>query len=56
MDALKWKVIEDFNKFLSRLEYGYVDDYSHIIDTISFIYNFNKFDKPDNIYEYLLNN
>lgn len=59
MDAiieLKKKAIKDFQKFLNRLELGYVDDYSTILNTISFIQTCRYFDKPDKIYEFLINN
>ena len=59
MDAiaeLKKKGIKDFQKFLKRLEVGYVDDYSMILNTISFIQTCQYFDKPNKIYEFLMNN
>lgn len=59
MDAignLKLKVIENFNKFLKRLNKGYIDDYSMILHQISFIQTCQYFDKIDGIYEFLINN
>lgn len=56
VDALKKKAIKDFQKFLKRLEVGYVDDYSMILNIISFIQTCQYFDRPNKIYEFLMNN
>ena len=56
VDALKKKAIKDFQKFLKRLEVGYVDDYSMILNIISFIQTCQYFDKPNKIYEFLMTN
>lgn len=53
---LKKKVIKDFDKFLKRLNKGYVEDYSMILHQISFIQTCQYFDKIDGIYEFLMNN
>jgi hypothetical protein len=37
VDALKQKIIDEFEKFLKRLQLGYVDDYKKILHEISFI-------------------
>jgi len=37
VDALKIKVIKDFENFLLSLNRGYQKDYSMILDTIMFI-------------------
>lgn len=59
MDAiskLKLKTIKDFNMFLNRANKGYILDYTIILHQISFIQIYQKFDKLDGIYEYLMNN
>lgn len=52
----KLRVIKDFNKFLVRLNKGYVDNYDMILHRISFIQTCQYFDKLDGIYEFLMNN
>lgn len=56
VDALKQSVVRDFQKFLDRLELGYVDNYDMIIHKISFIQNQDKFEHIGKVYEYLINN
>ena len=59
MDAitnLKLNIIKDFDKFLSRLNKGYVEDYSMILNKISFIQTYQYFDEINGIYEFLINN
>lgn len=59
MDAitnLKKKVIKDFNKFLIRLNKGYIDNYDMILHQISFIQTCQYFENIDGIYEFLMNN
>lgn len=53
---LKKKVIKDFDKFLRRLNKGYIDNYDMILHEISFIQTCQYFDKIDGIYEFLMNN
>ena len=53
---LKKKVIKDFNKFLVRLNKGYVDNYDMILHEISFIQICQHFDRIDYMYEFLMNN
>lgn len=53
---LKLKVIKDFDKFLKRLNKGYIEDYDMILHQISFIQTCQYFDKIDGIYEFLMNN
>ena len=57
MDALKDKVIKDFQKFLLQLNRGYKTEYQHILNSILFIENYYDLDlhKKDYIYEYLMN-
>lgn len=56
VDALKDKVINDFFRFLSRLEVGYVDDYQHILFTIAFIESQHIYENSQQIKEFILNN
>ena len=56
MANLKLKVIKDFDKFLKRLNKGYIDNYDMILHQISFIQTCQYFDKIDGIYEFLMNN
>lgn len=59
MDAItnmKLKIIKDFDILLKRLNIGYQDDYSSILDKITFIQTYPSLDKIDPIYEYLINN
>lgn len=53
---LKLNIIKDFDKFLSRLNKGYVEDYSMILNKISFIQTYQYFDEINGIYEFLINN
>ena len=55
VDAIKLKVIKDFEKFSKRLYSGYRDDYSVIMDEINFIENYEHLDNQQTIFEYLLN-
>lgn len=57
MDALKDKVIKDFQRFLLQLNRGYKTEYSNILDSIMFIENYSDLNIPhiDYIYEYLMN-
>ena len=53
---MKLKVIKDFDILLKRLNIGYQDNYSSILDKITFIQTYPSLDKIDPIYEYLINN
>ena len=53
---LKLNIIKDFDKFLSRLNKGYVEDYSMILNKISFIQTYQYLDEINGIYEFLINN
>lgn len=57
MDALKDKVIKDFQIFLLQLNRGYKTEYSNILDSIMLIENYSDLNLPhlDYIYEYLMN-
>lgn len=61
MDALsklKSNAITRFQKFLKRLNKGYVDDYSMILHEIAFIQIYSNLDKSliPLLYEYFINN
>ena len=61
MDALsklKSNTITRFQKFLKRLNKGYVDDYSMILHEIAFIQIYSNLDKSliPLLYEYFINN
>ena len=56
MANLKLKVIKDFDKFLKRLNKGYIENYDMILHQISFIQTCQYFYKIDGIYEFLMNN
>ena len=59
MDAisnLKLKVIKDYDKWLSRLNIGYKDNYDFILHEISFIQSYDSLDNIDRIYEFLISN
>jgi hypothetical protein len=57
VDALKDKVIKDFQIFLLQLNRGYKTEYSNILDSIMLIENYSDLNLPhlDYIYEYLMN-
>jgi hypothetical protein len=53
---LKLKVIKDYDKWLSRLNIGYKDNYDFILHEISFIQSYDSLDNIDRIYEFLISN
>lgn len=53
---LKEKVVQDFEKWLYRLSYGHMDEYCHIINSISLIEAWNHIDNIYPIYEKLIIN
>lgn len=58
MDAianLKLNIIYNFNQFLDRLNSGYVDDYSYILDQIAFIDSYSSLDNINTLVEFLMN-
>lgn len=56
VDAIKKSVIEDFKKHIKRLERGYFDDYSLIMDKILYIESCEHLGKDRRkIYEFLMN-
>lgn len=56
MDAeLKLRAIYLFNKWLNRAEKGYIDDYSNILNIISYIELYPKIDN-EAVFQFLMNN
>lgn len=53
---MKLSIIKDFDNYLKRLNIGYQDDYSSILNKITFVQAYASLDKIDPIYEYLINN
>lgn len=53
---VKASVVKDFSSFVARLNIGYKDDYSMILNKIMFIQTIQYLDKIEFIYEYLMNN
>ena len=58
LSKLKSNAITRFQKFLKRLNKGYVDDYSMILHEIAFIQIYSNLDKSliPLLYEYFINN
>ena len=52
---LKKKVISEFGKYLKRLQKGYQDDYSFLLNEISFIKVHPGLDTAKVTYEYFIN-
>lgn len=52
---LKLNIIYNFNQFLDRLNSGYVDDYSYILDQIAFIDSYSSLDNINTLIEFLMN-
>lgn len=55
INNLKNKVIKDFNNYIKRLQKGYQDDYSVILNEINFIEVHPDLDNQTLIYEYYMN-
>lgn len=55
MSELKDKVIDDFNKLVLRLQKGYKDDYSNILNMICLIEFGDYLDNTKSLYEYYIN-
>ena len=58
MDAIsniKMQVISDFDKYIKKMNRGHKGDLTNILHKISFIQSYPALDKPDPIYEYLIN-
>ena len=55
LNELKKKVTEEYEKYVKRLNRGYKDDYSLILNEISFIETYQYLDNQKLIYEYYIN-
>lgn len=55
MREIKDKIIEKYNKLVSRLEKGYKDDYYDIIDMICLVEFEEDIDNSKSLYEYYIN-
>lgn len=55
VDHVKLKVIELYLRYLKRLNKGYQDDYSNILNMISFIGMPRNPEQDRKIFEYLIN-
>ena len=56
LSKLKLKSIDDFNKLIYKISYGYRPDYKHLLDQICFIEVNSKLDNSESIYERFINN
>lgn len=56
MDAkhIGLKIVEELNKWSTRASYGHLDDYSHILNMISFMHVWNDMESVGPLYEYFL--
>lgn len=52
---LKLNIIQNFNAFISRVNQGYIDDYSHILDQIAFIDSYSSLTNINTLTEFLTN-
>lgn len=55
MWEIKDKIIDEYNKLVSRLEKGYKDDYYDIIDMICLVEFEEDIDNSKSLYEYYIN-
>lgn len=53
---LKTKAIELFNKWLKRMERGYIDNYDNILYIISFIEIHPEINNSEALFQFLINN
>lgn len=49
------RIIKEYKQFLERLEQGYRDDYSHILDMICFVEAIDDLSRTKYIYQKLTN-
>ena len=56
LNKLKLKTIDDFNKLIHKISYGYKPDYKNILNQICFIEVNSQLDNSELIYESLINN
>ena len=55
VNNLKKKIIKDYVHIVKRMNKGYNDDFSYILNEINFLGVLSKVDKPEIIYEYFIN-
>lgn len=55
VNNLKKKIIKDYVRIIKRMNKGYKDDFSYILNEISFLGVWSNIDKPEIIYEYFIN-
>lgn len=55
VNNLKKKIIKDYVRIVKRMNKGYKDDFSYILNEISFLGVWSNIDKPEIIYEYFIN-
>ncbi len=55
VNNLKKKIIKDYVRIIKRMNKGYKDDFSYILNEISFLGVWSNIDKPKIIYEYFIN-
>ena len=54
VDALKLKVIKEFETYCKFLYKGYQKNYDFILNEISFIQNYDNIDNPEIVCQYFL--
>lgn len=55
VDALKLKIIDEYNEFICKVKQGYKPNYEFILEEISFINNMDDLDN-ESMLQYYLNN
>lgn len=55
VNNLKKKIIKDYVHIVKRMNKGYKDDFSYILNEINFLGVWSNIDKPEIIYEYFIN-
>ena len=55
VNNLKKKIIKDYVHIVKRMNKGYKDDFSYILNEINFLGVWSNVDKPEIIYEYFIN-
>lgn len=55
VNNFKKKIIKDYVHIVKRMNKGYKDDFSYILNEINFLGVWSNVDKPEIIYEYFIN-
>lgn len=55
VNNLKKKIMKDYVRIVKRMNKGYKDNFSYILNEISFLGVWSNIDKPEIIYEYFIN-